>query len=193
MSPEALVDGVFTTAGDVWAFGVVVWEVTSMAKMPYSLMTNAEVYENVVDRDYRLPQPKECPKKVFELAELCWKEEPHERIGFSDLFDRLAKLHPQVSSDKFKYDKKTAAADNDTPKANNSIGGAAGSRSAEEQKAYDNPDAAGAEFSAYDNPDADGAESEDSFEAERLALCDPLTLEPTPEFYRKVGYVTVGE
>ena len=35
MPPEALEDGVSITAGDVWAFGVVLWEIVTFAKLPY--------------------------------------------------------------------------------------------------------------------------------------------------------------
>ena len=186
MSPEALTDGVFTTAGDVWAYGVVLWEVTSMAKMPYSLWTNAEVYENVVDSDYRLPRPKECPKELYALTELCWKEEPHERIGFPALASRLAELEPQMPTAKLSHDKKAGASTSDAGRDPSSPA---------EKALYDNLDAGAppvleddgderAEPSSYDNMDA-GAESDDSFEAERLALIDPATLEPTAEFYRK--------
>jgi serine/threonine protein kinase len=35
MAPESLEDGTFSTATDVWAFGVVVWEILSFAKLPY--------------------------------------------------------------------------------------------------------------------------------------------------------------
>lgn len=184
MSPEALTDGIFTTAGDVWAYGVVLWEVTSMAKMPYSLWTNAEVYENVVDSDYRLPRPKECPKELYALTELCWKEEPQERIGFPALVSRLAELEPHMPTAKLNHDKKASTTD-----------GGRDPRSPTEKTLYDNADAGApavlgddaderTEPSSYDNMDA-GAESDDSFEAERLALIDPATLEPKAEFYRK--------
>eukprot|EP00041_Stephanoeca_diplocostata_P007343 m.102954 g.102954 ORF g.102954 m.102954 type:complete len:537 (+) comp16831_c0_seq4:261-1871(+) len=99
MSPEALQDGVFTTAGDVWSFGVVLWEVVSFAKLPYSLWTNHEVYENVCDEDYRLPCPKECPANIFALTRFCWEEEPQNRATFAQLVQKTGDLIPRVSTD----------------------------------------------------------------------------------------------
>ncbi len=43
MAPESLIDGVFTSQSDVWAFGVLLWEILSMGAKPYPTMSNSEV------------------------------------------------------------------------------------------------------------------------------------------------------
>ena len=35
MSPESLRDSVFSSASDVWAYGVVLWEMVTLAEQPY--------------------------------------------------------------------------------------------------------------------------------------------------------------
>ena len=43
MSPESVKYGKFTTESDVWAYGVVLWELFTYAKQPYYGHTNEEV------------------------------------------------------------------------------------------------------------------------------------------------------
>ena len=43
MSPESVKYGRFTTESDVWAYGVVLWEIFSFGKQPYYGHSNEEV------------------------------------------------------------------------------------------------------------------------------------------------------
>lgn len=42
-APEAIAHRIFTTASDVWSFGIVMWEVLSFGDKPYGEMSNQEV------------------------------------------------------------------------------------------------------------------------------------------------------
>lgn len=55
-SPEAISYRKFTTASDVWSFGVVMWEVLSFGERPYWDWTNQEVIQ-AIDEGFRLPPP----------------------------------------------------------------------------------------------------------------------------------------
>jgi len=63
MAPESLVDGVFTSQSDVWAFGVLLWEVITMGQQPYPARNNIEVLHYV--RGGGLPgRPANCPDQM---------------------------------------------------------------------------------------------------------------------------------
>ncbi|XP_023246671.1 vascular endothelial growth factor receptor kdr-like [Copidosoma floridanum] len=56
MAIESIRDGVFSTMSDVWSFGVVLWELFTLADIPYSDTEFEEMYQKLV-RGYRMAQP----------------------------------------------------------------------------------------------------------------------------------------
>lgn len=63
MAPESLVDGVFTCQSDVWAFGVLMWEILTLGQQPYPARNNLEVL-HYVKGGGRLEQPSYCPEEL---------------------------------------------------------------------------------------------------------------------------------
>jgi len=62
----------FTTASDVWGFGVLLWEVWTTGMTPYPGMTDDEVIGRI-NQWYRLYKPHECPNEVYAIMLSCWK------------------------------------------------------------------------------------------------------------------------
>lgn len=60
MAPESLVDGIFTTQTDVWAFGVLLWEIMTLGQQPYPARSNGDVL-NYVRNGGTLQRPPHCP------------------------------------------------------------------------------------------------------------------------------------
>jgi serine/threonine protein kinase len=59
MSPEAIREARYTHKSDVWAFGVLAFEVTSFATIPYGNLSAHELYDEL-KAGYRLPAPPSC-------------------------------------------------------------------------------------------------------------------------------------
>jgi hypothetical protein len=60
------------------------WEMWEPGTIPYPSMTNLEVTEKVLE-GYRLPKPTACSDKIYQLMLDCWKENPDERLEFSEV------------------------------------------------------------------------------------------------------------
>lgn len=63
MSPESIVDGIFTSQSDIWAFGVLCWEIMTLGQQPYPARNNVEVL-HFVREGGRLGHPTDCPEEL---------------------------------------------------------------------------------------------------------------------------------
>ncbi|XP_063733621.1 protein-tyrosine kinase 2-beta-like isoform X2 [Eleginops maclovinus] len=92
MAPESINFRRFTTASDVWMFGVCVWEIFSMAQQPFFWLENGQVI-NQLESGVRLPKPHRCPPPVYSLLSRCWSYQPNNRPKFSQLVCSLSDIH----------------------------------------------------------------------------------------------------
>ncbi|XP_053509953.1 discoidin domain-containing receptor 2 [Ictalurus furcatus] len=99
MAWESILLGKFTTASDVWAFGVTLWEIfTLCTEQPYSLLTDEQVIENSGEffrnqgRQIYLSPPPLCPAPLYELMMRCWRRDIRDRSSFNSLHQAL-RLH----------------------------------------------------------------------------------------------------
>ncbi|KAK5887555.1 hypothetical protein CesoFtcFv8_016150 [Champsocephalus esox] len=90
-APEAIAFRKFTSASDVWSYGIVMWEVISFGERPYWDMSNQDVI-NAIEQDYRLPPPPDCPTHLHQLMLDCWQKDRSARPRFADLVSALDKL-----------------------------------------------------------------------------------------------------
>ncbi|XP_059357285.1 ephrin type-B receptor 1-B [Carassius carassius] len=90
-SPEAIAYRKFTSASDVWSYGIVMWEVMSFGERPYWDMSNQDVI-NAIEQDYRLPPPMDCPTALHQLMLDCWQKDRNARPRFTDIVNTLDKL-----------------------------------------------------------------------------------------------------
>ncbi|XP_078233787.1 ephrin type-A receptor 5 isoform X7 [Pogona vitticeps] len=96
-APEAIAFRKFTSASDVWSYGIVMWEVVSYGERPYWEMTNQDVIK-AVEEGYRLPSPMDCPAALYQLMLDCWQKDRNSRPKFDEIVCILDKLIRNPSS-----------------------------------------------------------------------------------------------
>ncbi|XP_026843935.1 vascular endothelial growth factor receptor kdr-like isoform X6 [Drosophila persimilis] len=89
---ESLSDHVFSTYSDVWSFGIVLWELFSLAKVPYpGIDPNQELFNKLND-GYRMEKPPYANQEIYEIMLECWRKSPESRPLFAELEKRFATM-----------------------------------------------------------------------------------------------------
>uniref|UniRef100_A0A914HVU5 Tyrosine-protein kinase n=1 Tax=Globodera rostochiensis TaxID=31243 RepID=A0A914HVU5_GLORO len=97
-APEGLAYNTFSTKSDVWAFGVLLWEIYTYGMAPYPGVELNSVY-GLLERGFRMDSPPECPDSVHRLMLQCWNWSPSDRPRFKDLLLSLSSQQPSENAD----------------------------------------------------------------------------------------------
>ncbi|XP_061033806.1 cytoplasmic tyrosine-protein kinase BMX [Eubalaena glacialis] len=95
-APEVFHYFKYSSKSDVWAFGILMWEVFSLGKQPYDLYDNSQVVVKV-SQGHRLYRPQLASDTVYQVMYRCWHELPEKRPTFQQL---LSSIEPLREKDK---------------------------------------------------------------------------------------------
>ncbi|XP_022781523.1 uncharacterized protein LOC111322652 isoform X3 [Stylophora pistillata] len=104
-APEVIQDSLFSHASDVWAFGILAWELYTafaagqqnrIAALPYGNIPADKILDHMKENG-PLDQPSGCPYWVYILMHQCWTYEPVERPPFIAIIDCLSRREPMLS------------------------------------------------------------------------------------------------
>ncbi|XP_039089888.1 cytoplasmic tyrosine-protein kinase BMX isoform X3 [Hyaena hyaena] len=95
-APEVFHYFKYSSKSDVWAFGILMWEVFSLGKQPYDLYDNSQVVVKV-SQGHRLYRPQLASDTVYQVMYSCWHELPEKRPTFQQL---LSSIEPLREKDK---------------------------------------------------------------------------------------------
>ncbi|XP_034291970.1 tyrosine-protein kinase ABL1 isoform X1 [Pantherophis guttatus] len=95
-APESLAYNKFSIKSDVWAFGVLLWEIATYGMSPYPGIDLSQVYE-LLEKDYRMERPEGCPEKVYELMRECWQWSPSDRPSFAEIHQAFETMFQESS------------------------------------------------------------------------------------------------
>ncbi|CAI5452473.1 unnamed protein product [Caenorhabditis angaria] len=85
MSPEILRDFQFTSKSDVWAFGVLLFEIFSLGEHPHGTEKENRKIATDVRNGVVLPKPVYCPDRLYKLMQQCWAFDPTKRPNFATI------------------------------------------------------------------------------------------------------------
>ncbi|TMW48237.1 hypothetical protein DOY81_006679 [Sarcophaga bullata] len=95
LSIEAIVYNTYSSKSDVWAYGVVLWEIGTLGATPYPTISNYEIVKFLRSGN-RLEKPDICTEKIYELMLKCWSEHSDERPSFEEIFKMLSAESPYI-------------------------------------------------------------------------------------------------
>ncbi|KAK3539442.1 hypothetical protein QTP70_008054 [Hemibagrus guttatus] len=98
-APECINYHKFSSKGDVWSYGVTMWEAFSYGGKPYKKMKGPEVI-NFIQSGSRMESPSGCPEPMYELMKECWTLNYEDRPGFMKVEEKMRTYYYSISKKK---------------------------------------------------------------------------------------------
>ncbi|OXA58611.1 Vascular endothelial growth factor receptor 2 [Folsomia candida] len=90
---ETMQKSIFSTKSDCWAFGVTLWEIFSLAQVPYPGLAYSQDFIKMLEKGLRMNSPSDfTPPEIYKIMIDTWHENPDERPTFTELKDTLLEL-----------------------------------------------------------------------------------------------------
>ncbi|GMR49302.1 hypothetical protein PMAYCL1PPCAC_19497 [Pristionchus mayeri] len=102
MSPESIEKFSFSTATDIWSFGILLFEIVTLGGSPYTGWPTAELLTRL-KRGERMEKPENCSDKLFEMISSCWSDLPSDRPPFGEMRVHLGILLEDACQDDYDY------------------------------------------------------------------------------------------
>jgi len=96
MALETIARKEHSWASDVWMFGVLLWELTTLAQQPYLEVDPFEMCSYLQD-GYRLAQPLNCPDELFAVMAYCWAMSVDDRPSLTQLHAYLHDFYAHLN------------------------------------------------------------------------------------------------
>mgnify|MGYP002803950096 FL=1 len=106
-SPEVITDGEYSKASDMWAFGVLIWEMFALIDKdldesdkeisPYHQFSSKEQILSCLQRNNRLGKPESCPDWLYEIMLWCWMFDTQDRAKAQDIVQSFNDTIPNQS------------------------------------------------------------------------------------------------
>ncbi|CAL8094560.1 unnamed protein product [Orchesella dallaii] len=93
MAIESLIDLQFSSKSDSWSFACTIWEIFSLAEVPFAGCTwDSGFVDSLKSGELRLERPSQATHELYALMMKCWSIEPHLRPSFSRMSLQLGEM-----------------------------------------------------------------------------------------------------
>ncbi len=92
MAPEVFTEGILSVHHDIFAYGVVVWEIVTK-KIPFEGCARNHIVFQVCQHHKRLPIPEDCPGVFASIMRQCWLRDRYKRPCIKKILEILAKCY----------------------------------------------------------------------------------------------------
>ncbi|XP_070560632.1 fibroblast growth factor receptor homolog 1-like [Ptychodera flava] len=107
-APETLKSGEYSSVSDVWSFGIVLWEISTLGFTPYPNGESVGKVKEFIKKGFRMKRPTYCDVKLYSVMKKCWAENKTERPSFPKL---VIELDSMAKSSEIYIDVQKACAD----------------------------------------------------------------------------------
>ncbi len=78
----------YTIKSDVWAYGILLFELVTLGDEPYRGLTNQQVMNKIKYENYRMSKPAGmCTEPYYEKMMKCWNSDPQQRDTFESIYN----------------------------------------------------------------------------------------------------------
>ncbi|XP_022607087.1 tyrosine kinase receptor Cad96Ca-like [Seriola dumerili] len=87
--PEYFKNNYYSFKGDVWAFGIVLWEMQMFGTLPYPDLETSEAVVYHICIGHKNTNPEGCRPEILHIMRDCWQEPYTLRPSFTDIIQML--------------------------------------------------------------------------------------------------------
>ena len=92
--------GDYSMYSDVYAFGVLLWEIWHSNSRPFDTLPEVAII-NLVQTGKRPQISNDCPAEMKTLIERCWHDNPKQRPNALQIVQTLQQTKPQISTSSY--------------------------------------------------------------------------------------------
>ena len=89
MAPELFESQPYTNKIDVYAYGMLLWEILTQ-QTPYPGKSSSQIMYDVCNKQKRPPIPMRTPSALKALINQCWAQDPNDRPTFKEIYKAFA-------------------------------------------------------------------------------------------------------